>query len=154
DVEVGTGGVISVGVSRAFAETRTLTDAHVGSGVHVLTEGNVTVQATGRGEADAYALAAGGGGVQVGVPGAIVTLQPAVNASVGSGTFVTAGGDIVVNANLTKDSPGNPPSDKITDVDTGNDPKTRDTISINYPLPDGMVVQYHAPDKNSAIGGL
>ena len=93
-----TGGIISVGVTDAHATNRSSVNAYVGDGAAVTTttsaflDGNIDIHAIGRAEADANALAAGGGGVQVGVANAVVDVEPEVSARLGAGVQLNAAG--------------------------------------------------------------
>src|SRR3954454_10997605 len=156
DLLVGSGGVISIGGSQAFATNEATSRAFIGDGVKIgdpnPVNADVTVTATGRAEADSIAKAYGGGGVQVGIPEARSTVSPIVDAYIGlagaaSPTEIRTKGSIKVKAELLKDATGTVPSDAITDVDA-----TLDTITFSFPgVNEGDIVRY---STTNAIGGL
>ncbi|MCA9070468.1 MAG: hypothetical protein KDA84_16160, partial [Planctomycetaceae bacterium] len=114
-------------------------------------DGDIFVRAFGRGEADSYAQASGGGiGGQIGVPNAISVIEPTVDAFIGSDSDIVAGGNIVVHALLDYDIPPTLlTNDEIGDVDAEND-----TIAFDFPLNNGTTVQYNVSDGVSIIPGL
>ena len=149
----GTGGFISVGVTRSIAESTPSVDAYVGADADITTikgaaaTGNVSVKSLGRGEADANAEAWGGGAVQVGVARAESTVSPTASATVGARTEITAGGDVTVRGELSTTPAATPPSDQIQSVNAGND-----TLGFNFPLVTGDVVQYTGPNAGLKTG--
>ena len=153
NVVVGTGAAISVGLSRAEANSRPTAEAYIGSNVIIgqgLAIGGIDIYAEGRGEADANAQASGGGVLQVGISNAIADYDPTVNAYIGSGTTIAATGNVSVNALLDSNPAANVPvpSDEITAVDS-----VQNTISFSFPVSDGDVVRYAVADNVSSIGG-
>ncbi|MHC5112495.1 MAG: hypothetical protein ACYTHJ_21760, partial [Planctomycetota bacterium] len=167
---IGTGGVVSVGVTTVTATSKPTVTAYIGEGVdaHVTAigkpnppsldllnpdrgvfDGDIFVKALGRGEADSFAQASGGGGVQVGVPKAVTKIEPTVDAFIGASSEIVAGGNVVVHALLDKGVASQPPSDVIGDVNASND-----TIAFDFPLNNGTTVQYMVSDGASVIPGL
>ena len=154
-VNVGGGGVISVGGVGANASSKVVTKAFIGDGVTLGTvaapvNGDVSVTAIGRGEADASGRADGGGGIRVALPQAKSFVDPDVDAHVGTAagasrtTVVVATGSITVLAQLTK--AGVVVDDRVQSVSASGD-----TLRFSYPgIGEGAQVQYSGP----AIGGL
>lgn len=152
DIVVGTGAAISIGLSKAVASSWPGSEAYIGENVTIgqdLPIGSINIKATGRGEADASAKASGGGVVQVGISNAVADYDPAVTASIGSGTTIVATGDVLVEAFLDDQPVGAPPSDHIQGINANDD-----TIGFSYPVSTGDVVQYQNQSGGSDIGGL
>ena len=161
-VSIGSGGGIDIAGTDATAASTPFTTAAIGDSVEignftptvpVPISGDVTVTAIGRGEADARGTASGGGVVRVGSPRATATVDPTVDAHIGTSTPTTRStviattGSIKVNAELKKTGAVTP-DDRIQSVDVD-----RDTLTFSYAsLGEGDVVQYHT--DGTVIRGL
>ncbi|MGB7817523.1 MAG: hypothetical protein WBL35_02135, partial [Ornithinibacter sp.] len=155
---ISSGGVVSIAKPTAVASSTSTATAGIGSNATIVAAapadeagGNVTVSATGRGEADSTAAMYSGGLVSGGGAKATSTVDPTVSVGVGSGTTITAGGDVTVTATLTRTPLAPPPSDAITAVDPANS-----TITVAFPLRDGDQVSYISSGTSTTqqIGGL
>ena len=153
----GTGGGVAVGVASATSTASPTVSAYVADGTVIgsvdaagevtgAIDGDVTVQATGRAEADAWTQVYGGGVIEVGVPNATVDVDPDVDAYLGatsgtSTTVIATRGSVTVRAELlAEDTSGeDPPSDLIQSVSVANQ-----TLTFTFDLPDGSTVQYEA----------
>ena len=128
--------------------------------VPVPINGDVTVTAKLRTEADAIGFAPGGGVITVGVPEADATLDPAVDASIGvtdcSGatcprsTRVHTAGSVTVHSELTTEGGTGGPTDEVKVASLLADTLTFSYTSVGH----GDTVQYSLPVSGPAIGGL
>ncbi len=161
-VLVITGGEVSIGNTTVTSVSEPQVTAFLGDGVKVGSAaapitGDVSVTATGRGEADASGSIYGGGGIEVGVPQVYGTDDPTVDAHIGTDseglTVVVTLTSIHVQAELTKTTQTAPPDDTIQAAD-----KVGDTLTFTFPLAEGTSVQYFAGfpiiAPGTPIGGL
>ena len=100
--DVASGGLISGRGTTAETTVAPSTQAWVGRGVRLDTRGALSVDAIAQtAEGDASATAVGGGGIDIGVSTATLTVRPTVQAWIGGdSTRVDAGGNVTVNAEL------------------------------------------------------
>ncbi|HEY5843552.1 MAG TPA: hypothetical protein VIU87_19200, partial [Mycobacterium sp.] len=157
-VTVGGGGGISVGTVESRAISTGTTAAYLGDRVRVGSSapvaGAVTIEAIGRGEADAVGNAYGGGGVVVGTPHASAFIDPTVDVHVGTTgagpltTTVAATGTISIIARLSKGT--STPIDVLGRVDID-----ADTLIFTYPgVVEGTQVMYAVRAGETQIDGL
>ena len=165
-VVMGSVGLVSIGITTVSATSTPHVSAFLGDNVAIGSAtapivGDVTLVATGRGEADATGSIYGGGGISVAAPKATATDGPSVDAHIGTAgavnpTMVYTAGSIKVTAELSKS--GLTFDDTVQFVDV-----TNDTLTFSFPgVVDGTQVQYSAEDGISlfpvgsfpAIGGL
>ena len=162
-VNVVSGGVITVRVTTADAETTAKATASLGNQVDVGNfddpnnplpiDGDVSVKARLRTEADSIGFAPGGGGISVGVPQAEATFDPTVEASIGVGsgprsTRVHTAGNITVESRLTTEGGirrSAPPTPSTCSTST----RTRSSFTYSS-IGTGDVVQYSAPNGAAA----
>ena len=155
-------GGISIGGSQAFATSTPSIVAAIGDGVLIGTsttriDGSITVKAAGRAEADTVAKAYGGGAVQVGIPEARSTIEPFIDAHVGThasgGTVIWTVGGIAVTSTLSIVDASGTQTDFIQSADLDDD-----TIHFQYDgVGEGMVVRYDVTNPigiSFLIGGL
>ncbi len=147
DTTGGAGGFVAVTAPTSTASSTPTVNAYVGPGGNVNVVGDVTLQATGRGEADASAAAVTVGGIAVNSSKGKATVQPTVDAAVRSGGVVHAN-NVNVLADLASDGGQSAPSGQITAIDTAND-----TVNVAFPLIAGDTVEYSAFGP-FPIGGL
>ena len=148
DAIAGSGGLITgEGVKSETNVTPTVSAAinsnanlsGVGGFVHVIAD-------LKQSEGDASAAAYGGGVVRIGAASATGTVNPTVTATIGSGTHITAGGDVSVEATSEYTPPAQPFGDTFNAGTTGVDPTdyTADVITFRqHGLATGDTVVYH-----------
>jgi len=100
------GGVVSVPGTNSAAVARPRIVAAVSATQPVTVGGTADIRAVALGDVTADARGYGGGLVQVGTSRAAATWQPTVDATVGGGTAITAGGDISIQAMNNFDANG------------------------------------------------
>jgi len=100
------GGVVSVPGTNSAAVARPRIVAAVSATQPVTVGGTADIKAVALGDVTADARGYGGGIVQVGTSRAAATWQPTVDATVGGGTAITAGGDISIQAMNNFDANG------------------------------------------------
>src|SRR5207244_2230945 len=109
------------------------------------------VRSIGRAEADAAALVAGGGGVQVGVAYATSTIEPKVYAFIGSQSTIQADGNVTVSAELPQQQAGDTKLHHDT-VNVADDPVTGNTLRYdNHGLATGDVVRYSLDSNQTTV---
>ena len=152
-VGAGGGGVVE-GVTVSATSNPTITAA-VGDAVKIGSAspvaGDVGITSRGRAAADATGNAYAGGLLVIATPRATVTIDPAVEARVGTAavktTTIAAAGSILLTAQLTKG--GTTPIDTITAVNLGTN-----TVTFSYPaVGEGTQVMYSANGR-PVLGGL
>jgi Ca2+-binding RTX toxin-like protein len=122
--------------------------AYINCDVIVTTTGDVKVEAIShRSEGDATAKSYGGGGIDVGAAYATVTTNPTVYGFIGSGSIITAGGNVTIKASARSESSGIPLTDEIQGVNTS----TNTIIFNKHGLDDGDIVIY-VSGGGTAIG--
>ncbi len=135
----GTGGVVSIGNTKAESLSLPTVVASIGKGATVRANGgNLNVTAVGQGEADANAESSGGGVAQVGVAYANSTFTPTISATIVSGSTISASRDLNVNSELKKLGTSAVPADTIQDRTDDADnvavDLNTDTVDFAYPL--------------------
>mgnify|MGYP001791491610 CR=1 FL=1 len=138
----------SVAEARVTPEAQTR--ASIGAGADINLAGNAQVTANAQTDADSSAKGFGGGVVKAGISEATSEIRPTVEATVGDGAEIAAGGDITVSAQhgeLLNLSDG---SFNATGVDSNSN-----TITFDKPhgLRDGSSVEY-SNEGGKSIGGL
>ena len=144
------GGLIGVNSALATAKAEQNIDAYLGASTQVRVGGNVTVHGRStNAEADADAGGTTGGGVAVGDAVAVATAKPQVDAHIGGGSDVYAGGSVFVTAEAVQVVAPQDDSFNSGDVNLSTN-----TITLNdHPLQTGDEIVYDA-GANSAFGGL
>ncbi len=146
-VSAAAGGIASGNGADATANATSAVSAIVDD-VDLTVADFVDVIATSNSEADALAEGLSIGGLTVGVSLADVVVTPTVEAYIGAGSVVVAGGDVTVQALSGKAAV--PLDDQIEVADVS---LTSDTITVvDHGLRDGRTVQYSDPDHDNAIG--
>ncbi len=154
DLLAATGGVVSVGTTRAILDMNPAAGAFIGAGVTV-NSGDVTVQTTGRAEGDARSQSSGGGAVQVGVAYAKTTVNPVLDAYIAPATIVRATGNVKVNAVLlaaATPAPRDVIEDSPADADNLAVDVNLDTVDFAIPVTTGDTLTYSAPQSQTAFG--
>jgi len=97
---VGNGGVFAGGGADASDTVTPVIQGYIGNDVQVKNvTGNIVIQAeSARAEGDASAQVDGGGVAYFGASKATVTSDPTVNAYIGTGSVVNAGGNVTISA--------------------------------------------------------
>ena len=153
------GGLVDIKSVRVRSRSKPIVAAWIGdavvigglSGSPVGIAGDVVVSATGRSEADAVGRVFGGGLIAVGVPSALIEVDPTVDAFVGTPdaptpTVIYTLGSVIVRAELTRAGAVDP-SDSVTVFSL-----TGETLSFTYPgIGEGNSVTYSAA---APAGGL
>ncbi len=75
DLVAATGGIVSIGSTKATVESNPKSTAYLGREASV-SAGNIDISAIGRGEADALSNSSGGGVLQIGVANAKAIITP------------------------------------------------------------------------------
>jgi len=161
-VSIGSGGAIAISGTKATAESSPFTTAAIGDAVEigkgpptrpVPISGDVTVTATGRAEADATGNASGGGVAVAASPRADATVDPTVDAHIGTDTTATrstviyAHGNVEVKAALSKTGTGT--SSDLVQAATASD----DTLKVVFSsLHNGDTIMFSK--GTTTIGGL
>jgi hypothetical protein len=119
--QVAGGGVGEARGAKTVADVEPTIDAHIGKNVTGNVVNDVTVRAQSiRAEGDATAKDYGGGVVDFGNALAKVTTKPKITALIDTGSSITAGGSVTVDAEGLS-TPGQSFDDHIQAVDTTND---------------------------------
>ncbi|HET7128249.1 MAG TPA: hypothetical protein VFJ93_04150, partial [Gaiellaceae bacterium] len=173
ETTVGSGAIgFTAGAAKADATASPTVKSWIGNNVSiVLQDGaghDVDVKAwLDDAEADSNASAYGGAlGVRIGAPDATVTSNPVVQAWIGTGTTIVAGGSVKVDAQSKSAATGPPLTDNIVGIvndggtQSGDSNYTSscstapDTVCfIKHGLVSGDSVLYY-PNGGSTIGGL
>ena len=155
DVLVGGGGGITVDGATVTSTSAPTVTAFVGDGVAIGSGtpvgSDVSIVALSRAEANSTANIYAGGVIVVAPPKATATIDPTVDAHVGTPTVrtttIVAAGSITLAARLIKT--GTTPSDLLGTVDL-----TTDTVVFTYPqVGEGTQVMYSA-NGQPVLGGL
>ncbi|MBC8509469.1 MAG: hypothetical protein H8D34_31855, partial [Chloroflexi bacterium] len=143
----------SSGESTAKVPSSTSIQAYVGNNADITTEGGITIRATSITDADASMFGAGGGLVDSSASIANVETKPTIRAYIGTNTYITAGGDVLIEARHGS-LEVTPLNDGTFDAGSGVNTIT-DTIafSLDHGLFTSDKIIYNS-NGNAAIGGL
>ncbi len=145
DMLAATGGLISIGSTKATLVVEPQSLAYFGRGV-LVQSGNVSIWAIGRAEGDVLSNSSGGGVLQIGVARAESTVNPTVDAYIGAGSNVNASGNVSVKSELIS-SPTPAPSDVIKSSDINSD-----TVDFGIRVASGDELTYKAPNSAPSFG--
>ncbi len=154
DLVAGTGGVVSIGSTKATVDSKPKATAYLGRAAGV-TAANIDVSAIGRGEADALSNSSGGGLIQIGVAYAKAIIDPQVEAYVAAGANVEASGNLTVESKLLADvapAPSDVIMDSAADADNLAIDVFQDTADFNIGVRTGDQLTYQKPTGAPSIG--
>ena len=143
------GGLVANSKNDAAATASPVVKVYLGADSIINATGNIEVEATADPEADASTYGVGGGFVKLGGSVSNSTVEPDVDAYIGTGAIVLSGGDVTVEATVEPQSETSPPAYIITLVDPDDDTLTVD----DHGLLTGTAIEYEN-GSNTTISGL